>query len=616
MEAAAVVWIYNKIWLKGAMTAMKNVIRARIGGLTRSVVRFPVAFGFLLAAAALTSVAIATDVTLHRWILACAVGAAAGAVSQAVYERFFEGAVWRKMLMSCAVAVALLYYLSIRAVADNSAELLIHPAVTLFALFIAFVWAGVIRSRVGFDESFMAAFKALFQAVFFSGILFLGCAAIIAATDRLIAPINGDAYLYTASIVFIIVAPMILLSLIPVYPGKAAHASDEGVSDAQRADIEKRTGCPKFLEVLLSYIIIPLITVFTAVLLVYILLNIGGKFWTDNLLEPLLISYSIAGITATLLAARLNNRFAMLFHRVFPKVLIPIALFQVAASVLNMAETGVTYGRYYVILYGVFAVLSGVFLSFLPLRKSGVIALLLVVLSAVSLIPPVDAFTVSRASQIYTLEQTLVRNGMLSGGIVTPDGGIPEADKTKIINAVRNLADTDDLDAVPWLPDNFNGGDDEAFYKTFGFHMYGTPAKPGYEYVSVYLDAAVVVPVAGYDYMARITLPYMETTGADGRRFTVDGITYQLTAEDNPGGQTLIVRDDAGREMFRYNTAEIFRRYEAYGPDKSILTLEEAAIEVNSSVADVKIIVMSASFSIEPQITNPYADLLVLIKLK
>lgn len=615
MEAAAVVWIYDEIWLKGVMTAMKNVIRARIGGLSRSVVRFPIAFGFLLAAAALTSVAIATDVTLHRWILACAVGAAAGAVSQAVYERFFEGAVWRKLLMSCAIAVALLYYLSIRAVADNNAELLIRPAVTLFALFIAFVWAGVIRSRVGFDESFMAAFKALFQAVFFSGILFLGCAAVIAAIDLLIAPINGDAYLYTASIVFIIVAPMILLSLIPVYPGRAAHASDEGVSDAQRADIEKRTGCPKFLEVLLSYIIIPLITVFTAVLLIYILLNIGGRFWTDNLLEPLLISYTIAGITATLLAARLNNRFAMLFHRVFPKVLIPVALFQVAASVLNMAETGVTYGRYYVILYGVFAVLSGVSLSFLPLRKSGVIALLLVVLSAVSLIPPADAFTVSRVSQIYTLEQTLVRNGMLSGGVVTPDEGIPEADKTKIINAVRYLWETQDLDKVPWLPAGVNGWDGEAFYSVFGFYMYEKP-QPPYQYVSVYLDAAVVVPVAGYDYMARITLPYMETTGADGRRFTVDGITYQLTAEDNPGGQTLIVRDDAGREMFRYNTAEIFRRYEAYGPDKSILTLDEAAIEVNSSVADVKIVVVSASFSKDPQITNPYADLLVLIKLK
>ncbi len=506
---------------------MKNLIRARIGGLTRSVVRFPATAVFLLAAAVLTSAAVATDVSLNRWILTCAVGAAACAAGQAAYERFFEGVSRRVLLMICGIAVAALFYLSVRAVSDNSAELLVRPAVTLFALFIAFVWAGVIKSRVGFDESFMAAFKALFQAAFFSGILFLGCAAILAAIDLLIVPVDEDAYMHTANIVFIIVAPVILLSLIPVYPGRAALASDEGTSDAQRADIEKRAACPRFLEVLLSYIIIPLIAVFTAVLLIYILLNIGGGFWTDNLLEPLLISYTIAGITATLLAARLNNRFALLFRRIFPKALIPIALFQVTASVLHMMDTGVTYGRYYVILYGVFAVLSGVFLIFLPLRKSGVIALLLVVLSAVSLIPPADAFTVSRTSQVHTLEQTLVRNGMLSGGVVTPKGDIPEADRTKIIDAVRNLAETDELDAVPWLPDGFNGWDDEAFNKVFGFHMYEMPQ-----------------------------LPYPGKTGETSQELTVDGMTYRLTAEDSPGGQTLIILDEAGREMFRYDTAE------------------------------------------------------------
>ena len=35
------------------------------------------------------------------------------------------------------------------------------------------------------------------------------------------------------------------------------------------------------------------LTAFTAILAVYILMNIGRAFLTDNLLEPMLVSYSI-----------------------------------------------------------------------------------------------------------------------------------------------------------------------------------------------------------------------------------------------------------------------------------------------------------------------------------
>jgi hypothetical protein len=593
---------------------MLTMLKQRFGGLAASVIRFPVTAAFLAAAAVLTAVAIGSDSPLARWISACAVGAAACAAGQAAYERFFDGAVKRAVLMAAGVAVAALFYLSVATVKDNSAALFIRPAVTLFALFIGFVWVGVIQSRYGFQDSFMAAFKALFQAAFFSGILFLGVAAVIAALDRLIVPVHEDAYAHTANIVFLFGAPLILLSMIPVYPGKSALAAGEDHDDGKRALIEKRIGCPRFLEVLLSYIIVPLIAVFTVILVSYILLNIGGDFWTNNLLEPMLIAYTVVVITAVLLTGRLENRFAVLFRKIFPKVLIPIALFQVVASALLLSETGVTYGRYYVILYGVFAVLSGLVLSVLPLKKSGLVALLLIALSAVSLIPPVDAFTVSRASQINALEQTLRDNGMLNNGVVTPNGSIPEADKTKITSAVRYLSETEELDEVSWLPEGFTGWDDTAFFNVFGFHMY-QQAEPEYRYVSVYLDAAVVVPVTGYDYMARLTLPYPEKSEVTERTFTVGGAAYRLSAEDGGGGQLVTVRDETGQALFTYDTAQIFERYAAFLTDKQLLTAAEATFAADSPGVEVKIIVMNASFTLEPQVKNPYADLLVLVRV-
>lgn len=581
-----------------------------------SVIRFPVTVAFLVAAAVLTAISISNnDNDLTKYILTCAVGAVSCAASQSAYERFFAGVVWRIAMIALGIIVTFLFYLSIRTLSQNSAEILIRSAVTGFALFIVFIWVGVIKSRYDFSESFMAAFKALFQSVFFSGILFLGCIAIIAAIDRLITPVNSDAYSHTANIVFIIVAPLMLLSLIPVYPGKADLETGKEIEEKQRVLIDKRTGSPKFLEVLLSYIVIPLASVFTVILLVYILLNISGQFWTNNLLEPMLVAYTIVVIVVTILVGNLENRFAVLFQKIFPKVLIPIALFQIIASVLILLDTGVTYGRYYVILYGVLAVFSGVVLSVRPVRKSGVIAMLLIILSAISLIPPVDAFTVSRSSQIMTMESVLIENGMLQNDIVTPNGSISEKDKTRIITAVQYLSETDNLGAVKWLPARFNGYDDTAFFSTFGFHMY-TPEPPGYQYVNVYIDRSDMIPITGYDIFAQVSIPSFDMANGTNYTFSLNGKTYMLSTEDASNKDIILVKEETGQELGRFDTGDIFSRYAAYPTDKNKLTLDEATFTVENDRVELKIIVLNAGFTKTPVVQDQNAQLYVFIKMK
>ncbi len=591
---------------------MLYVIRQRLGKLTETAFRFPVTILFLVAAAVITAMSISGQETLNRYIMTCGVGAAACAATRVLYERFFTGRLYRFAMAAAGLVIALLFFLSVRTLPENRPELIIRPAVTMFALFIAFVWVGVIKSRYGFDESFMAAFKALIQAVFFSGILFLGCVAIIAAVDTLITPVNEDAYAHTANIAFIIIAPLILLSLIPVYPGRAANGDPD---DKQAKLIEKRTGSPKFLEVLLSYIIIPLAVVFTLVLLIYILLNIGGSFWTDNLLEPMLIAYSITVIIVTLLVSRIENKPAVLFRMIFPKVLMPIALFQVIASILLLKDIGITYGRYFVILYGVFAVFSGAVLSLRPAGKSGVIALVLVALSAVSLIPPVDAFSVSRNSQIAALETTLEKNGMLQSGVITPDGSIPDEDKARIITSIRYLNETEELGAVPWLPPDFNGYDDAEFYETFGFYMYSA-TLPGSAYVSVYLDSNSALPVGGYDVLMQVSVPVSNKPGVMESPFEISGMAYALITEASDEDTVLIVRDSSRGELIRFDTGKVFERYADYEPEKGFLTLEEAAFTEENENAALMVIVQNAGFTKTPGITDKNALLYVLVKIK
>lgn len=592
---------------------MLRALRLRFSGLADSIIRYPLTVLFLLATAVMIAISIGDGRDLLRYILTCVVGAVAGAAAQAAYERFFIGLKWRSAMIAAALLVTLLFYLSVMGVSENNIELGVRTAVTVFALFVVYMWVAVVKSPTSFSESFMAAFKALFQSALFSGVLFLGCVAIIAAIDQLITPVDGAAYSHTANIAFVLFAPLFFLSLIPVYPGRQ---TEQGIDPEQLALIERRTGCPRFLEVLLSYIVIPLASVFTVILLIYIILNIGGAFWTDNLLEPLLISYSIAVIVTMLLVGQLENRFARLFRMIFPKVLIPIALFQVIASVLLMTDTGVTYGRYFLILFGVFAVLSGVVLSLLPMCRSGIIAVILVVLSAISLVPPVDAFSVSRNSQIDTIETILERNGMLQNGTVTPNGSIPEEDKTRIIKAVQYLDETEDLGQVPWLPDNFNGYDDGAFFKTFGFHMYMSP-DPGYRYVSVYYDNSSAVPIEGYDVLLQMSIGLPHRADTASAFTTSGGQRYQVFAEKDGDNVQLGVRDEGGTVLGLMKITDlIYDRFNDYPADKNTLTPEEATFTTDNDRLSLKAVVMNAGFTKEAPARDMNAQLYVLINIK
>lgn len=566
----------------------------RLSGLTKSITRYPFTVAFLIAAAVMTAIQIESENNVREFILACGVGAAACAAGQAAFERFFRSTITRILLMLLGCVIAVLHYLLIFHVDYYNPEILIRSVVAIFTFLIAYIWLAVAKSEVSFNESFMAAFKSIFQTAFFAAVIMAGCSAIIAAIDRLIVPIDSEAYSHTANIVFVLFAPILFLSLIPVYPGKKDRGNVAEI-ERQKELISRRSYCPKFLEVLLSYIIIPLASVFTVILLLYIALNIRNDFWEDNLLEAMLIAYSVTIIVVTVLVSRLENRFAVLFRRVLPKVLIPIVLFQLASSLIVLKDAGVVYSRYYVIIYGVFALCSGVALSVLAIRKSGMVALLLVILSLISLTPPIDAFTVSHRSQVNLAERVLIENGMLTAGRVTPDGKISQGDKTKIVSSIQYLRRMEELDEVPWLPDDFDPYED--FYDTFGFHEYEVPDT---DYFGLYLilDEKEAIPVTGFDYLAHASIScpvYYE----DSNICVIEtgGATYSLDIKENGNGCDIIMTEETGQEVVSFDSSQIFSRYEAYSSDKSTITAEEATFFAQGSSATLTVVVKNASLN-------------------
>lgn len=569
-----------------------NAIKGTFKGMGQSISRFPLTSLFLVAIAGLNAMTIEqTDSDFTRLIFTFVIGAMLGVVGQMLYERFGKNETLRYGLFGGAAILTLLYYFIIGPQHDFNLVLSIKTFVAMFALGIAFIWIPTIKNeQVPFHRSFLAILKAFFTTFLFTLVLAGGISAIFSATDYLLFDMDYDILSHLMNIVVSLFAPIYFLSLTPIYPGTLTYTAlqDEKSIDA--------FSVPRFLEVLISYIVIPLVAIYTLILIVYVGINFTGDFWTDNLLEPLLVSYAIIVIVVLILSYNIENRLAIQFRQIFPKVLLPIVIFQTIASILKIGEMGITHGRYYVILFGLFATITGVIFGFFKEKHHGYIALVLLILSTISIVPPVDAFTISRRSQVNFLEEVLADNDMLEDNQVTANNDIPVEDKMAITKAVDYLLEMDYQKDVSFLPDEMNRYND--FERVFGFSQtYSNTDPVGGMYQYVYLDEAsnYVVEISEYDIMTNLYLISTQTT--EPISFEVDGETFTLEIEMNNDYPELIILNSEDVEYISYSTQEIFEQ--VFGEDLSTsnpsqnLSVEEAQFQTENDQVQLNLLVQT-----------------------
>jgi len=652
---------------------MKQIdkMKDRWKGFIDTVLRFPFTIVMLVAAVITNAIAInlQSDDNLIRLLVSFILGASLYAVFQMIYERFLNKPSTRIIFMVVSIILSFVYYFLIRNTNWDIA-VNIRTAVIFFILLIAFHWVPVIKSKINFNESFIAGFKGFFVAAFFSGVLYLGVMLIIGATDILITPVDQKAYMHAANIIFMLFAPIYFLSLIPFYPGKQTMKSQQdlnigndnmdsrGIKDnndiqesknikdsreiqANRNDsanqellevlvpayedndslqdqskreeaLVKFTSPSRFLETLISYVIIPITAVLTIILLLYIIINITGDFWSDNLLEPLLVSYSITVIIVYLLTSTLKNAFATYFRKIFPKVLVPVVLFQTLASVLRIGDLGVTYGRYYVIMFGVFATIAGILFCIVPVNKNGLIAPILIALSVISILPPVDSFTISKANQIGRLENALERNEMLVGDTITPKVNLSEEDQQIIVTSVNYLNNMGYTEDIKWLS-TYNVRLD--FEETFGFTEY---EKSDENYQNFYLNRNMnePIPIAGYDYMVRMN-DFQKDGNIEINSFELEGKSYSLSLDNSDVLNQAIILEEVGQpELIRFELKEIFNKFTATNTEKTLFSTEEVTFTQDNSAATITIIAESISVSEWLDGRDQSADFYVFIDIK
>ena len=598
-------------------------LKESVVGMSHSFIRFPITAIWLVILMVLNAIEIESEISSYsRWVFTCLIGAMLGIVAEFVYERFFIKESHRWALATISIGLAIGYSFLLPSGNYDKIAYSIRTFVLLFALFISFIWIPSIKNRnVLFHQSFLASLKAFFVTGLFAGVLTAGVAAIIGAIGRLLFDVDENILLHILNIIWTLFAPLYFLTLLPQYvDGNTKQKGKDGAVNklpllmGERKALGNPFGIPRFVEILLSHIVIPLTAVYTVILLAYVVMNIGGEFWTDNLLEPLLVAYAIIVIIVYLISCNIDNKITLYFRKIFPKIMLPIVLFQTISSVLKIQEMGITYGRYYVILFGAFATVAGIIFSFFPPTKNGFIAITLLTLAFISVIPPIDAFTVARNSQLNLLEETLQNNGMLQNNRILAKSDLPTEEKVLISRSLVSLYDMDEIDRVAYLPNSFEPYGLE-MENTFGFpYTYQDDHYNGYSGQSAYLEwqNGNVLFLGGTDYMIRHYINEQDPESFKPIIIDTDFIKYTLTTESSEPYYTIRLLNTEGNEVIAVDLAPLFEQAFEGLTEKAEVTQEEMTwIEENDQV---KMTILA--MSLEEYEDQMNADVYIFIDIK
>ncbi|MHA6259364.1 DUF4153 domain-containing protein [Sporosarcina sp. CAU 1771] len=578
-----------------------SIMEVKFKKLIEASIRYPLTLLFLVASTIVNIVSINSETEeLLKLTFTFLVGAFVSALAQHIYERFFTRTNERTLLMLGSIIFSVLFFFAIHPSSNFNIETSTKTGITMFALLMGFIWVPSIKNKLTFNKSFMSAFKAFFTTILFTLVIAGGISLVIFTVDNLLFSVNDKTIPHALIIVLGLFSPIFFLSFIPAYLGKKDNDIPLEELQVREHQIEKAIACPTILEILISYIIIPLTAIYTIILITYILLNLDGEFWTKNLMEPLLVSYTITVLIVYLLASNLENKFASFFRMIFPKVLVPIVLFQTIASILKISEMGITHGRYYVILFGFYAIVIGLIFSFLPIRKNGLLVPILIVLSAISITPPIDAFTVSRSNQIHLLEKTLESNNMFENNKIIPNSTVSIEDKRVITQTVSYLDNMSYTNKIDWLSDYSIQGSN--FEGTFGFNpIYALTDEESTEpkFATLNWEDKSVLNIGNPDYLTHMYInSSMKEVDADEPTLIENGMSsYRLIKQLSNNNYWMLLENENSNELIKVDLLPILKStLDSSAMNNNTLSIEKAFTTHDSEQVKMSILVNTVDF--------------------
>ena len=370
---------------------------------------------------------------------------------------------------------------------------------------------------------------------------------------------------------------------------------------------------PRALKILLLYIVMPLITVYSLILYLYFLKIIITRNWPQGLVSHLVLWYSIVSVAVIYFISPIlkDNKWAEKFKGYFPKFIIPILIMMFISMGIRISAYGLTENRYYGIVMGLWVTGIMLYFSLKKQQKNIVIPVSLAILVLISVFGPLSSFSVSKFSQNKRLESILKRNGMLEGNEIIAKSDIAREDKEEISMILMYFKNKHSLKDVKYLDEGFNLTDKD-METVFGFPFTEKDIfdRKYFHYYAEY-DLASIIDVKDYDYFINSNVLVNEERQIEN-----------LTLYFQENGLFKILQGDSilyERNLAAY-VSKILEDYSSRGSEfRNTLAPEDTILIDDNERVGVKFILSNISGQyddINKQYHINYIECFILIKIK
>jgi hypothetical protein len=305
---------------------------------------------------------------------------------------------WILRLLALSLCIGLFFWLKPSFYdADIYRIALLAVAFHLLVAFAPFIQRG---SLEGFWEYNKSLFLRFLASALYAGVLYIGLAAALATINALFnVRIDFPIYMQLFALVVAGFSPIFFLAGVP------------SVEELNSDEVQY----PKGLKLFTQYVLIPLMTIYLAILLVYEVKIIIGWEFPKGMVSLLILGYAVFGILSLLLIYPIRNKegsgWIKLFSKFFYIMMIPLVILLLLAIWKRVSNYGITESRY--ILICLAAWLSLIIMYFLISKKQNIkiIPASLCVLALLAVYGPQSAFSISRYSQQSRLKSLMDNKG-------------------------------------------------------------------------------------------------------------------------------------------------------------------------------------------------------------
>lgn len=428
---------------------------------------------------------------LNRIILIFALAIPLSLCIKVFCERYNEKNKYKEVIYYGIVAVFLMFYYYFFLQELNFVSITRYIGLSV-AFYIGFLSIAYIKREKQFEMFIIRVSTSLFVTAIYSIVLSMGLAAILFTINKLLGVnIRASIYYDTSIVVWLMFFPCYFLSNIP-FNNETFNEEDY----------------PKGLKILILYIIIPLIFIYTIILYIYFGKIIITRQWPIGLVSHLVLWYSIIVVGVLFFITPIKHSISWIkkFMMYMPIIIVPILITMFVSMGIRVKAYGITESRYYVIILGIWILGVMIYYTFSKHVNNLNLTVVLFIIIIVSVVGPLSSYSISKYSQNNRFKKILVKNNMLQNEkIKKAPITISKKDELEIRSIVGYFKNNHNVQDIKYVPKNFKVKD---MKNIFGFN-YGEILNSQEEFVHFMKNPSdKSININGYDYLFDFTNYY------------------------------------------------------------------------------------------------------------